>query len=335
MPILDTRFESTNRDLLNLASLALTEAAEFSAKLLEGFEDLDIQDLKFEPKLDPPEELGGENNRRPQFRDFALDPLPTVEKEARERQGVNFAGEKFQQWLEQFFPALMSDFKTIPEDWIVAVMAGEEKALGIGQEQFRRVWQRSRDREEAQRQSDVQQAKAEFSQRGFAVPPGAMVSVIDRAQQRASAAVQEVNREETVREQQLRTEMLQFAVQQAATIRQGLSAQVVSFLQTWDSIQQTDKDHQLEKERQRAQIQTSFYENLRRFIDIETALYQVNVAEEKERQGTNQQNIDNFLRLKTEDPGRAALGQAIRGLSDIAGSSSSAAGSLIAQIEGV
>lgn len=319
MTILDTQYERTNNRLMNEAGRALREAAEFTAKLERGLEkDFEIPQGEF--NVDPPKKP---DMNKPDLSNITQD-IDLKDPE------VELAG-KLEEWMQTFFPSLTNGFQNIPDEWLANVLNGVYP-LGMSKEVFNRPWQRARDREEAQRQSDVRQASVELSQRGFTVPPGTFVAAMDRAQQRASQALQEINVEQAVREEETRVQMIQFAAEQAASLRQGLSGQVAQYLSVWAS---TQRDQTIEKARLRAEAQRTFYDALQSYYGVEAQFAELGFRADELEHNAKLQQQSNRIQLETSKPEVAAMGQAIQGLSQIASSATSAAGSLIAQIEGV
>lgn len=324
MPILDTQYSETNQELLNTVSLALTAADSYTNRIAENLETVPLTDLR-DISLESPE--FGLNEPSPTDFDTS-----TTGGGSFSQVGGNAAGGSLSTWLNTFFPALTNDFNTIPEDWLMGVLTGAYP-LGMEEKVFRRVWQRARDREETQRMADVNQARASLSQRGFKVPPGALIAAVDRAQGRASAAVQEVNREETIREEELKTKMLQFAAEQAASLRQGLTASVAEFLRVF---KEAEADTKIEEARLKLQGQAEFYNALKSYHDVEARFAELEFrAQEIQTNSDLEQQKNEIQHNRTQYESARALADAIRGLSDIAASSSSAAGTLLAQIEGV
>ena len=409
MPELDTQYEATNQRLLNEAGRALREAASFTAQIEQTEYELPQTDTAFDtkpvPEVAEPSELSTNVSLQPpgNVSSSRIDPPPEPDIEKPDLNNVlqdldakDLTGSlegRLKEWKDTFFPALSNGFAGVPEQWLMQVLDGTYP-LGMDERVFRKVWQRARDREESQRQSSLREASVELSQRGFSIPPGAYVAAVDRARRETDRAVQEINVEQALREEEVRVNMLQFAAERAAQLRQGLTSVVADYLRAWTSI---EAETELEKARIRSQMFGTYYEALRSYYNVESTFAELRVQAERSSEELSQQaqrtnaelglqaeqagaelnanasiqNSKNYLDaliannrnatqnseleleaskakvnaelqsqknevdLKTQDPSMPALAQAIRGLSDIAASTSSAAGTLLAQIEGV
>ena len=318
MPQLDTQYEDTNRELLNRTSYALTTADEYTSKLLDGMGPTELQDKDY--SIDPPKPP---DMAKPDINDITQD-LDTKDPAAN-------LTKRLEEWKDQFFPTLSEGFNTIPDEWLMNVLNGTYP-LGMRDAVFRKVWQRTRDREESQRRSSLREASVELSQRGFSVPPGAYVAAVDRARRESDRAVQEINVEQALRDEEIKINMIQFAADRAIQLRQGLTSTVAGYLRTWASV---ESDDTLEKARIRAQAQSTFYSALQSYYNVESTFEELRFRAQELEHNADLQHEQNKVDLRTRDQSKPALAQAIQGLSDIAASTSSAAGTLLAQIEGV
>ena len=170
---------------------------------------------------------------------------------------IQFLNSESEQWLDKYFPELQGALRYAPEEWLVGIITGQ-KPFGLNKEVFEAVWHDSRDREYRVRNSAVEQIRSEFSASGFSSPPGAMLKAIARAEERASDAIGEVNRAQTVRDAEIKLDLLKFAQQQALNLKIGVLQAMADFYRQW--IELPNKD--LEASRIRTQAYATFQDSL-------------------------------------------------------------------------
>jgi hypothetical protein len=259
----------------------------------------------------------------PKFSDLFPDADGTSEEVARLNGEVD-------KWLADYFPSINDCFKNVPDEWLCNIISGTE-AFGLHESVFEAIWHNSRDREERQYRSEEASLRADFSARGFSLPPGAMAVAMDKARQRASEAVQEVNRTESIRNEEVKLQLLQFAVQEAGRYKLAIMSSLAEFYRIWTTI--PDKD--IERARVRAQAYSSLYSALSAYYNVEISFEELRLRAASGDVDAQLASDSNKIALNNNTGVATAIGNAVRGFSDISASSANAAGSLIAQIESV
>lgn len=238
--------------------------------------------------------------------------------------------DKVDEWLAKYFPAINGSFQTIPEDWLVGVISGV-KPFGIDSTIFDLVWHRARDRSYRTVTSEQRTLEASFSNRGFNLPPGALVDVLAQSERRAADAALDVNREQAIQDAQIKNDLLKMAVQVAAQLKMGILNTSAEFFKAYYQFYGLDA----EVAGIRARAYQAFYEALAAYYNVE-----VSVEGLKLRAAVTGTEVDGGIDQRrvavyASDGTAAAHAQAVRGFSDIAASASAAAGTLVAQIENV
>lgn len=317
MPELDTRYEATNDFLQKHAGDALREASNTARKISSQAKP-DLSDARLDVDLDKPN-IGPP----PNFSDL----FPNSDGTAEEVQRLNGMVDS---WLSDYFPSINDCLQNVPDEWLCNIITNQNP-FGLHESVFEAVWHNSRDREERQYRSEDATLRAEYSSRGFSLPPGAMVAAMDKARQRASEAVQEVNRSETIRNEEVKLQLLQFAVAEANRYKLGIMSSLADFYRMWVTI--PDKD--IERARVRAQAYSSLYAALGNYYNVEIAFEELKLRAESGDVDAQLTGDRNKIALYSADNAASGLGAAVRGFADISGQAAGAAGSLIAQIEGV
>jgi len=234
-------------------------------------------------------------------------------------------------WLGKFFPNITQCLKTLPDDWLCDVISGV-KPLGYSQTYFELAWHTARDRAQRTRRSEVAGLDATFSQRGFSLPPGAYVAAVDEAYQRASDVTLEVNREQAMKDVEIKYQMLIFAEEQALRYKTSIMQLAADLYQKWMTL--PDKD--IERARIKASALASFTGALSSYYQMEVAFEQLRLRAAEAEAGID---ID-VDRTRASMQGanastNSALATASSGFSSIAAAAANAAGTLVAQIEAI
>lgn len=234
------------------------------------------------------------------------------------------------EWLAKYFPSINGAFKNIPDDWLIGVISGV-KPFGIPSTIFDLVWHQARDRAGRTTRSEQRTLEANFSERGFTLPPGALVEALSQSEQRGTDAVLDVNREQAIKDADIKNDLLKMAVQVAAQLKQGILNTSAEFFKAYYDVYGLDN----EIARIRASAYNAYYAALANYYQIEVSLEQIRLraAEGDAEAGAS---IDrNRVSLFGANGAASAHAQASRGFADIASSSSAAAGTLVAQVESV
>ncbi len=236
-----------------------------------------------------------------------------------------------QDWLTAHFPNINGCLKTLPDQWLCDVIGGA-RPFGHSQTYFDLVWHQARDRANRTRRSEIDSIDAQFSGRGFSLPPGAYAAAIDQAEQRASDSVLEVNREQALKDADIKLDLLKFAEQQALQYKTGIMQLLGDFYRQWSTL--PDKD--IERARIRAQAMSSLYSALSNYYNVEVSFEQLRLRAAETKVDTEMGVDKNKIALFGADTSaNTALGAAVRGFADISAAAANAAGTLVAQIEAV
>lgn len=243
---------------------------------------------------------------------------------------IGAVNDKVDAWLAKYFPAINSSFQGIPEDWLVGVISGV-KPFGIDSTIFDLVWHRARDRAYRTVASEQRTLEASFSNRGFGLPPGALIDVLAQSERRAADAILDVNREQAIQDAQIKNDLLKMAVQVAAQLKMGILNTSAEFFKCYYQFYGLDAD----VARIRAQAYQAYYNALAAFYGVE-----VSVEGLKLRAAETGAEVDGSIDQRrvaafASDGTAQAHAQAARGFSDIAASANAAAGTLVAQIESI
>jgi hypothetical protein len=317
MATLDNRYDSTNDFLQQHAADALREATNTRGRIQN-----DVVPSLTSPRLDI--DLNKPNlEAPPKFSDL----FPNADGTSEEVTRLNGEVDK---WIADYFPSINDCFKNTPDEWLCNIVSGTNP-FGLQEAVFEAIWNNSRDREERQYRSEEASLRADFSARGFSIPPGAMVASMDKARQRASEAVQEVNRTESIRNEEVKLQLLQFAVQEAGRYKLAIMSSLADFYRMWMTI--PDKD--IERARVRAQAYSSLYSALGAYYNVEISFEELRLRAESGDIDAQLSSDQNKIALYGANTASAALGSAVRGFADISASAANAAGTLIAQVESV
>lgn len=304
--------DTQTEHLRSLAQEAMIDARNTASRIAAQIPPITSAKFSFtekKPNLTPP----------PQFADL----FPGADSSGSQ---IQFLNSEVDAWYDKFFPMMAGSLKTMPEQWVCNILAGDNE-YGLDATVFEIVWHRARDR--AYRASATEQStlQALFSERGFSVPPGVMLHAQNESEQRAANAIAEVNREQQVREAEIKLDLLKFAEQQAIQLKLGVMQSLAQFYRMWFEV--PDKD--LERARIRAQAQASLQQALSSYHNVELGFEELRLRAEQVRAGVE---IDNSrLRVAASDGSRnSALGQATNAFAQIAAAAGNAGGALFADI---
>lgn len=236
--------------------------------------------------------------------------------------------DKVDAWLAKYFPSINAGFKNVPDDWLIGVISGV-KPFGIDSTVFDLVWHKARDRAGRTTRSEQRTIEASFSARGFTLPNAALVDALAQSAQRGTDAVLDVNRDEAIKDAEIKKDILIQAVQIASQLKQGILNTSAEFFKAYYSVYNLDND----TARIRAQAYQAFYNALSSFYNVEASWEGLRLRSAETNSAVDN-NIDrNRVALYGANSAASAHAQASRGFADIASSSAAAAGTLVAQIE--
>jgi len=310
-----SNYSGTTQSLLAMASQAMTEASNQARRigvaarpsLREATFDHQVPDIHLDPPVQFAELFNGSNNADPNI------------------QAINA---KVDSWTAKYFPAITTHMQSVPEDWLVAVIAGT-KPYGQDQTAFDLVWHRARDRAYRTARSEQRTLEMNFSARGFTLPPGALAQALLDSEQRASEAALEVNREQAMKEAEIKQDLLKFAVQLASNMKLGILQACADYFRAYTQLYTLDSD----AARSKAQAYGAFYGALSSYYGVEVSLEQLKLESAKVKADVSN-NVDrNRVALHGVQTGSDALGQATRAFADIAGQAASSAGTLAVETQ--
>ena len=233
-------------------------------------------------------------------------------------------------FLAKYFPAINACLKTLPEDWLCGVISGV-KPFGIDSTIFDLVWQKARDRATRSRLSDQRTMEASMSARGFTLPPGALVDLSMKMQQRMADDLSDVNRDQAIKDADIKKEILLFAEEQALKYKLGLMQVMGDLYKVWALIPNND----IERARVRAQAWASYYNALGSYYNVEIAFEELRLKAAQADANVQLANTENDIKAFAASQMDKGLGDAARAFGDIAQGASSAASSLVAQVESI
>lgn len=350
MAELDTRYENTTDQLHKLARDALQEAENTARRIRSsGIPDLTKPTIDYNgPKraTEPPdfsEVLGG-------FEGLLGEEweLPDGVDDA---YFVDFINTRVNEWFDKFFPVIGQRFTRVPEDILVDIISGI-RPFGLSETVFELVWNRARDSEIKRYRSQEATLREEMSMRGFSMPTGAMLKAMQDIRSEASGRINEVAREEAIRHEEIKVRLLEFAIQTANNIKLGIYNALADFLRAWIQIPEAanaraatnlayqnsvfDRDRlTVDIAKAKSQAYSSLYSALNSYYQAETALQELSLRAQIANADASLAYDRNRISVYNSDGAAGALGQAVQGFASIAGDAANAAGSLIAQIEGL
>lgn len=227
-------------------------------------------------------------------------------------------------WFAKYFPEFDSCLRDGPELWACKILSGADP-YADSKAVLDLLWHEARDRAYRAASTEQQAINAAYSERGFTLPPGVMVRLGVEAEQRASQAIADINRQQTGRMLELKMELVKFAHEQAVRLKLGVMDALRAFYTTWMTI--PDKD--IERARVRAQAQASLYGALSSYYNVQLGFEGLRLraaeADVEAALGVDRNKIAAFTSNRSAD----SLAQASRGFADIASSAANAQSALV------
>lgn len=274
--------------------------------------------------------------------DFNFDPQkPNLEKppgigdllDEYEKQDINvlMLNDVAEQWINKWFPNIGSCMKYQPEEWACGILSGE-KPFGLNREHFEAVWHDGRDRAYRQASSEAAQIQSEYSLRGFSMPTGAMIGAQRASEIRASEAIADINRQQTIKDAEIKLELIKFAADTAAKLKTGMMSMLASFF--GDIVRLANHDPGADKMRAKAQAYSAFMSAMSNYYNVELNFENLRLRAAQIKAGVDVDNAK--VRIDADAKGidskNQALGQAARGFTDAAGAAANAQSSLQAEL---
>lgn len=299
--------------LQDLADDALRSARETTSRIhgagVPPIRDPELDYDPTKPELGPP----------PTFAD--LFPGDTTDET------IKYLDNEVEEWIAKYFPELNACLKSVPEEWLCGILTGS-KPFGLDKSVFDTIWNEGRDRAYRSANSEVKTLEAEFSNRGFSLPSGAMVDMTIQAEQRASQAIADINRTETTRSAEIKLDLLKFAEEQAIKLKLGIMDALRQFYIAWMAV--PDKD--IEKARIRAQAQASLYAALSSYYNVELGFEELRLKAAQADVSAVLEADKNKITAFSSDRSAGALADAVRGFADVSAAAANAGSTLVAQV---
>lgn len=309
-------YDQTTGELFNTVSRAINHATLTAARI--GGDA--IPNLKETPANVT---ISQKNIPKPVFSDI-FDPNAST-------QGVELVSElndQVDEWLAKYFPSINGQFQNVPEDWLVGVISGV-KPFGMDSTVFDLVWHKARDRAYRTVTSERRTLEAAFSQRGFTLPPGALVDALAQSEQRGTDAILDVNRDQAIKDAEIKADILKYAVGISSQLKQGILNTSAEFFRVYHGAYMSD----VERMRARASAYNTYYNALAAYYGVESTWEELRLRAAVEKAGVDG-NIDrNRIAASTGGGAAAAHAAASQGFSQIAAGAAAAASSLVAEIE--
>lgn len=313
------QYSDTTAFLQQQAAAALVEAKNNASRIYSLPPQVNLREPNFNvnlvsPDLDAP----------PEFSDLfdGTDTSGTT---------LTFLNQAADEWLNKYFPEINGCFKTQPEETLCQII-NRTGDFGIGKSVFEQVWHQGRDRAYRTAESERATLYAAFSSRGFTLPAGAMVDMETQVERRATDAVLDVNRDQAMKDAEIRVDLFKTALTLATQLKLGVMNAMADFYRVWVTL--PDKD--IERARIRAQAMAALYSALSSYYNVEIAFQELTLRAAQADAGIDIDVDRNRLTHESHFGSTAsALGAAVNAFADMAGQANLAGSSLTAQLESV
>lgn len=313
-----SQYDSTTEFLNGVASSALTSASNNASRIYSLPPQVTLRNPRFAVTLEKPN-VGPPPTMSDLFEGDSTNPT------------LQFMDEQADKWIAKYFPAINGCFKNQPEETLCAILSGT-KPFGIDKTVFELVWHQARDRAYRTVDSEWRTLAAQYSARGWSIPPGAFVLATTEAQQRGTESVLDVNRDQAMKDAEIKQRMLEVALQLATQLKLGVLNALADFYRVWITL--PDKD--IERARIKAQAMQSLYQALGAYYNVEIAFENLRLQAASTKAETDI-NVDRneLTKQGNYSPTASALGAAVSAFANVAAAASQAAGTLVTQIENV
>lgn len=304
--------DSNIAELFSIADSALSSAREQASRIHYSTPNIGNPSLGYTP--------GRSGAKKP----LALsDMISEDDSDAR----LKFLDQESEKWLDTYFPELQACLKSEPERWLCGIITGQ-KPFGMSEQYFRTIWLQGRDRENRSRSSATAQLRAEYSRRGFGLPPGAMVYSINQSERQAADAIGAVNIAQAIKDADIKLDLLKFAEEQALTLKRGVLITLADFYRTWVEL----PNKALEASRLKVAAYQSLNSALSDFYRVELGWEELRLQAANMRMNGQLDAARIRVSATTGDSRNAAVANAVRAFGDVAASAANAAGTLQANI---
>ena len=171
--------------------------------------------------------------------------------------------------------------------------------------------------------------RANFSERGFSTPPGALIGALNSSEIRASEAIADINRQQNIRNAEIKLDLLKFAEEQAIRLKLGIMGEVANFYGHWIELMNKDVD----TARAKAQAYAALSSALSSYYNVELGFEELRLRAAQGRlEADVQQSRADMVEGEVRAAQNSALAQAARAIGDISGAAANARSSLQADI---
>lgn len=234
-------------------------------------------------------------------------------------------------WIGRFFPNLVGCLKTQPEEWACGILSGRAE-FGMNKSAFDASWHEGRDRAYKQANTEQRQINSMFSLRGFGLAPGAHTSAMVSAEIRASDSIADINRQQTIKDAEIKLELIKLAASTATQIKGGIMQMLASFF--GQIVDLAKHEPGTDRMRAKAQAYSAFMSGISNYHSVELGFEKLRLDAAKVKADTEGLNsrIDAELSFKGIDSRNTGFGQAASAFAQAAGSAANAASSLQAEL---
>lgn len=272
--------------------------------------DIDFSFTPNKPKIDKPPKIG----------DLLSDDNSP--------KAIEILNKKTDEWLDKFFPNINSCMKYEPEEWACGILTGQ-KPFGLSREVFDAVWHDARDRAYRAAGTEQNQIASDYSLRGFSMPPGAFISARRNSEIRAAEAIAKVNREQTIKDADIKLDLVKFAATTAAQIKTGMIGVLANFYTQWVSALNADDN----KARYKAQAYSSLTSALSAYYNVEMGFEELRLKAAQSKTAAKQAKANIATQEgQAKSAQYSALAQAAKGFTEAAGAAANAQSSLQAEL---
>lgn len=313
-----SEYNETTAFLQSMASNALQSANNNASRIYSLPPQVGLREPNFnvdltKPNIGPPPSFGD------LFGQDQTDPI------------ITYMNGQFDDWVQKYFPEINACLKSLPEEWLCNVISGV-KPYGQDKTYFELAFHQGRDRAYRTVASEQATVLADFSSRGFQMPPGALVDAMTRIERRSTDSILEVNREQWLKDADIKLDLLKFAEEQAIRLKLGVMQAAADFYRSWISV----SDLNVRSAAVRAQAQSAFYQALASYYNVEISFQQL-VLRAAETDAGIDIDVDRnrISRQGNYAPTASALGTAVSAFANTAANAAQAGSSLTAQIEAI
>lgn len=175
-------------------------------------------------------------------------------------------------WMEKYFPAMKDCFTDAPEQWMCDVISGV-RPLGNSETAIEVAWRTAKANQSKEAAANRRTLPAEFTARGFTMPPGAMLATMERQYAAAFDATSAANRAAAIKDVEVQARLLEIAVTTGAQLKAGLATAMAQYYRVIASITNDEVQNGIEKAKLKANADAQFTDALVQYSRVEQAYY--------------------------------------------------------------